>query len=137
MIQLLCLCWMLLPWPKPKLSNRRSAVQWNFSRVSVVWICPNKWICLTKAKQLNQNQCKRMSAVQWYYPLHIKMHVFPDFMILHSHAIIVISYYVPSTYVGSFYLSVTSKKLPNIYKSCPKNHFTIKIKDFDTFTKNA
>ena len=30
--------------------------------------------------------------------------------------------------------SVTSKKLPNVYKRCPKNDFTRKIKDFDTFT---
>ena len=31
--------------------------------------------------------------------------------------------------------SVTSKKLPNVYKSFPKNDFTRKIKDFDKFTK--
>ena len=31
--------------------------------------------------------------------------------------------------------SVTSKKSPNVYKNCPKNDFTSKIKDFDTFTK--
>ena len=31
--------------------------------------------------------------------------------------------------------SVTRKKSPNVYKSCPKMIFTIKIKDFDTFTE--
>ena len=31
--------------------------------------------------------------------------------------------------------SVTSKKLPNVCKRCPKNDFTRKIKDFDTFQK--
>ena len=30
---------------------------------------------------------------------------------------------------------MTSKKLPNVYKSFPKNDFTRKIKDFDKFTK--
>ena len=33
--------------------------------------------------------------------------------------------------------SVTSKKLPNVYKSCPQKYFTTKIKEFDTFTKIA
>ena len=33
--------------------------------------------------------------------------------------------------------SVTSKKSPNVYKSCPKNDFTRKMIDFDTFTKMA
>ena len=33
--------------------------------------------------------------------------------------------------------SVTRKKLPNVYKSCPKNDFTRKMLDFDTFTKIA
>ena len=33
--------------------------------------------------------------------------------------------------------SVTSKKSPNVYKSCPKNDFTRKMKDFDNFTKIA
>ena len=31
--------------------------------------------------------------------------------------------------------SVTSKKLPNVYKSCSKFFSQVKIKDFDTFTK--
>ena len=34
-------------------------------------------------------------------------------------------------------VSVTSNKLPNVYKSCPKNDSTRKMKDFDTFTKTA
>ena len=34
-------------------------------------------------------------------------------------------------------MSVTSKKSPNVYKSCPKIIFTREIKDFDTFTKIA
>ena len=33
--------------------------------------------------------------------------------------------------------SVTGKKSPNLYKSCPKNDLTRKIKDFDPFTKIA
>ena len=33
--------------------------------------------------------------------------------------------------------SVISKKSPNVFKSCPKNDFTRKIKYFDTFTKIA
>ena len=32
--------------------------------------------------------------------------------------------------------SVTRKKSPNVYKSCPKNDFTRKMIDFDNFTKN-
>ena len=36
---------------------------------------------------------------------------------------------------GACEFSVTSKISPNIFKSCPKNDFTTKIKDFDTFTK--
>ena len=31
--------------------------------------------------------------------------------------------------------SVTSKKSPNVYKSCPKKDFASKMKDFDKFTK--
>ena len=33
--------------------------------------------------------------------------------------------------------SVTRKKLPNVYKKLPKNEFTRKMIDFDTFTKIA
>ena len=33
--------------------------------------------------------------------------------------------------------SVTRKKSPNVYKSCPKNDFTRIMTDFDTFTKIA
>ena len=33
--------------------------------------------------------------------------------------------------------SVTIKKLANVYKSCPKNDFTRKINNFDTFTQIA
>ena len=33
--------------------------------------------------------------------------------------------------------SVTRRKSPNVYKSCPKMISLEKIKDFDTFTKNA
>ena len=35
-------------------------------------------------------------------------------------------------YVGN---SVTSKKLPNVYKKLPKNDFTNKMEDFDNFKK--
>ena len=35
------------------------------------------------------------------------------------------------------YIRDTSKKSPNVYKSCPKNEFTRKIKDFAFFTKIA
>ena len=38
--------------------------------------------------------------------------------------------------VGST-VSVTRKKSPNVYKSCPKNDFTRKIIDFDICTKIA
>ena len=34
-------------------------------------------------------------------------------------------------------ISVTSKKSPNVYKSCPINDFSRKMKDFTTFTKIA
>ena len=34
-------------------------------------------------------------------------------------------------------MSVTWKKSPNVYKSCPKIIFTREIKEFDTFTKIA
>ena len=33
--------------------------------------------------------------------------------------------------------SVTRKKLPNVYQSCPKNDFTRQMKDLDNFTKIA
>ena len=36
-----------------------------------------------------------------------------------------------------YFSSVTRKQSPNVYKSCPKNAFTRKIIDFDTFTKIA
>ena len=34
-------------------------------------------------------------------------------------------------------ISVTRKKLPNVYKRCPKNDLTRNMIDFDTFTKIA
>ena len=40
-------------------------------------------------------------------------------------------------YLCHLLFSVTSKKSPNVYKSCPKMILLGKLKDFDTFTKIA
>ena len=43
--------------------------------------------------------------------------------------------HTPITSKSSVPCSVTSKKSPNVYQSEPKNDFTRKMKDFDTFEK--
>ena len=51
--------------------------------------------------------------------------------------IFITNYLCISIFIILYLFSVTRKKSPNVYKSCPKNDFTRKMIDFDTFTKIA
>ena len=100
---------------------------------------------------LNPNQSYRKSAVQWYFPLQVSiLQVIIGQLVavkicsnrrkttfdkVQVHDNDAYKCYYDRDFMRPFYLthSVTSKNLPNVYKSCPKNQ----MKDFDTFTKNC
>ena len=105
-------------------------------RIGEVKLCPNG-AELTEGKILKQDALSFGKKVSNFTSMNFELAKLPRFRQLFKY------FCFKSDLVQHFQLSltpncsVTSKKLSNVYKSCPKMISLEKIKDFDTFTKIA
>ena len=88
---------------------------------------PDKWLILSEFKYPKNSTF--FLSLSLSFLQHVPRYMWTKVPIIYLYLV-----------VGDFLYhvtSVTSKKLPNVYKSCPKKISLEKIKDFDIFTKIA